>query len=267
MKNLSNSTILSVLINLLFLTLIAKLLSVILLWFLPLSWEGESKSDLQTTAYRHFNFQKVITGSKAERIQPQKIQNRADIKSMVLIGLYGNSNYGYAIVAMKNAPKKTEIISIGESYQGYKLTRIALNFVVFVKNNKEYVLRLSDSMNAKRVTHSVQTAESGEQSIAVSRSEINAYAKNPAQIWRDISIKEVKKNGKISGFKVTKVRKNSKIARLGLQSGDIIIKANGVALRSYNEAIKIYQNLNKLENISLVIKRGNEEKEIIYEIH
>jgi len=57
------------------------------------------------------------------------------------------------------------------------------------------------------------------------------------------------------------------MAALGLQRGDIILKANGVALTSYNAAFKFYKNINKLETLSLLIKRGNEEKELIYEIN
>lgn len=268
MKNLSNSKLLSILINLLFLTLFAKFLSVILLLFLPFESQTSSKSNIERMSYRRFNFEKLITGSKISEIEPNRaLKGADDITSMVLVGLYGNSKYGYAIVAKKSAPKKTEIISIGEKYQGYKLKRIALNFVVFVKHNKEYILRLSDFVNTKQMQKSVNTVQDDEQSVTVARSDINAYIKNPTQIWRDISIQEIMQNGEISGFKVGKVRKNSKIARLGLQRGDIILKANGLALTSYNAAFKIYKDINKLENLSLLIKRGNEEKEIIYEIH
>ena len=267
MKNLSNNKIISLIINLLFLVLVAKLLIVVVLWFLPAYMPESASSENKNITYKHFNFHNIIQVTKASKKVEENVGSRADIKSMILIGLYGNSSYGYAIVAMKTAPKKTEIISIGESYQGYRLQRIALRFVVFVKNNKEYILRLNDTKSAKHVSQNADSDEGEEKSISVSRNEINTYAKNPTEIWRDISIKEIKKGGKISGFKVTKVRKNSKIARLGLQRGDIIIKANGQSLTSYAAVMKIYQNLNKLESISLTIKRGNQEKEILYEIY
>jgi general secretion pathway protein C len=267
MKKLSNNLLLNVFIKLLFLMLFAKLISVGVLWFLPLTSHPVAKSEVGNLPYRYYDFHNLIVGETAKKSEPQTAKNREGIKSMILIGLYGNSKHGYAIVAMKNSPNNTEIISIGERYQGYKLKKIALNFVVFVKNNKEYILRLNETLSAKEIQKSVTAVESEDVTLSVSRSDINAYVKNPTQIWREISIQELKKNGKIVGFKVTKVQKNSKIARLGLQRGDIIIKANGVALTSYNEVIKIYQNLNKLDNISLLVKRGDEEKEIIYEIH
>jgi general secretion pathway protein C len=267
MKKLSNNRLLNVFINLLFLVVFAKIFAVVLLWFLPLTPQTLKESEAKTIPYRYFDFRNLIAGSIPKKPKAQKPKNREDIKGMILIGLYGNSKYGYAIVAMKKSPNNTQIISIGESYHGYRLQKIALNFVVFVKNNKEYILRLNDSVSAQKIQKSVAPAETRNAMLSVSRSDIKSYAKNPAQIWRDISIKELKKNGKIVGFKVTKIRKNSKMARLGLKRGDIIIKANGMALTSYNEAIKLYQNLDKLDAVSLIVKRGEDEKEIIYEIH
>jgi general secretion pathway protein C len=266
MKKLSNNRLLNVFINLLFLVIFAKFFSVVLLWFLPLTPQTLKESEVKSIPYRYFDFRNLIAGSTPTKSEPQKPKNREDIKSMILIGLYGNSKYGYAIVAMKKSPKNTQIISIGENYHGFMLKKIALNFVVFVKNNKEYILRLNESVSAQKIQKSATPVEVRNATISVSRSDIKDYTKNPAQIWRDISIKELKKNGKIVGFKVTKIRKNSKMARLGLKRGDIIIKANGMAFTSYNEVIKLYQNLDKLDAISLIVKRGRDEKEIIYEI-
>ena len=273
MKNLSNNSFLQIVINLLFLTLLAKLLAVLLLWFLPSKTEELQENDTKTFAYRSVNFGHLLdTPSHTKSVRHQPQPETSSIKDMVLHGLYGNSKYGYAIVATRSNPKKTEIISIGEEYRGYKLKRIALNYVVFTKNNREYILEL-DTATAPMVKSSVHrvTASRGDREAedihTVSRSEINYYVRNPSRIWHDIAIEELKSGGKITGFKVMNVRKNSKIAALGLQRGDIIIRANGMALTSYREAVKIYQNLKKLTTISLVVKRGNEEKELIYEIN
>jgi type II secretory pathway component PulC len=66
---------------------------------------------------------------------------------------------------------------------------------------------------------------------------------------------------------VTKIKQGSKFSELGLKVGDIILKANGLELKSYKDAIKIYQNIDKLDTIVLLVKRGKQEKEIIYEIN
>ena len=274
MKNLSNNNFLKVVINLLFLLLLAKLISVVLLWFLPAQTKEYHEANGRVVAYKNLNFNNMLSSpsrKKEKSVQKRVKKESASIHDMILHGLYGNSSFGYAIVATKSNPKKTEIISVGERYRGYTLEKIALNHVVFSRNNKEYILEFDKSKNKQTkavVSHVRSYAEPlPEGNLAVSRSEIRYYEKNPSQIWKDIAIDEIRKGKKILGFKVKKVRKNSKIAALGLQRGDIILKANGVTLDSYNKAFKIYRDINKLESLSLVIKRGNEEKELIYEIH
>jgi len=271
MKKLSNNNLLKVVIRLLFLLFLAKLITVVMLWFLPSQTEEYSESNSRVLPYENLNFNKMLTPPSRKKVTVVKAtpKKTESIHNMILHGLYGNNSYGYAIVATRSRPNKTEIISVGERYKGYKLEKIALNHVVFTKNHKEYILEFEKTKKAKGViSHVVYKEQSAPQgNMRVSRNEIKYYERNPSQIWRDISIDEIRNGNKIVGFKVKKIRKNSKIATLGLQRGDIIVKANGVTLDSYNKAFNIYKDINKLESLSLVIKRGNEEKELIYEIH
>jgi general secretion pathway protein C len=266
MKKIFNNTLIKVVVNLLLLTLLAKFISVVALWLLPFQAVTPEIDNSKVITYHRVDFHNFI--QKRERSQKSSSKERLSIDDMILYGLYGNSHFGYAIVAIKSAPDKTEIISIGEKYRGYKLKKIALHFVVFTKNRREYILALSDLKNIATKKSSLGSySDDPQQNISISRNEIHFYEKNPSRIWQDISINEIKKSGKIVGFKVLKVRRNSKIGSLGLQRGDIILKANGIALRSYNAAFKIYSQINTLENLTLLIKRGNKEKELIYEIY
>jgi len=270
MTKLSDNKLIHIFIQLLFLVVLAKLISVILLWFLPLNSVDKSKVEIQRTPYTSFDFHVMIEGSKSKKIPNKQNLHKptADITNMLLVGLYGNEHYGYAIVAMKKTPNKTEIISIGQSYQGYKLIKIGLNYVVFNKDNKEYILRLKSAIkNAKHLYTVVSQDTASSESIhTISQEQMNFYIKNPDRLWKDIAINEVKNNGKITGFKVTRIKNNSPLSTLGLQKGDIIIEANGTVLNSYSKVLKIYQNINQIERLILLVKRGDQEKEIIYEI-
>jgi len=269
MKNLSNNSFLKIILQLLFLILIAKLIAVAILWFLPVQTQEFQESNSRASHYQSMNFKNMLEVASHKKVSKPKQREQTSIKNMILHGLYGNSDFGYAIVATKSNPKKTEIISIGEKYQGYTLKGIALNYVTFIRNNKEYILKLDSPTTKQAVVSSVSKQKVEEENgfHTVSRDEINYYIKNPTKIWKDISIQEIKKGSKIVGFKVTKVRKNSKMDTLGLKRGDIILKANGIALTSYSAAIKLYQNFKQLDSLSLLIKRGNEEKELLYEIN
>jgi len=101
----------------------------------------------------------------------------------------------------------------------------------------------------------------------VTRTDIAYYAKNPKQIWREISIREVKDGKRIKGFKISRIDPNSKFATMGLKKGDLIIKANNVELKSYRDALNIYAKIDKIDVIQIVIIRNGIEKEIVYEIN
>jgi general secretion pathway protein C len=152
---------------------------------------------------------------------------------------------------------------------GYKLKAIELTQVIFTKSGKEHVLSLAKSSSP---SYSSSIERIGKDSVdineaKVSRADIKSYSSNPSKIWKDIAIVPVKKDGKVQGFKINRIKAGSKMAQLGLQKGDIIIRANNVKLSSFNDAIKLYKNIDKLETIALVVLRNNEEKEIIYEIN
>jgi general secretion pathway protein C len=264
MKNLSNSYAMTFVINVLFFALIAKLIGVIALWFLPAKTVELQEDNSKIKRYSRVDFHNLIDASAKGATTDRAVTQSENIRNLLLVGLYGNSGYGYAIVAKKPAQSGTKIVAVGEDYEGYKLSNIAINYVVFVKNNKEYILRFVDKTPKSSIQKSMRTVSDARQ---ISRNEIDNYAKNPSQLWRDISINEIKKEGKIIGFKVLKIKQGSQLSKLGLQSGDIIIKANDVDLTSYGAVIKIYQNINNLDSIVLTIKRGNTEKELTYEIN
>lgn len=271
MIKLSNSKIISIVSTLLALLLIAKLISLSLWWYLPTEGVELNVKKSYQAKYQRVDFKNMLIKSTAPVVE--KVEKKASIatsiNNLVLKGLYGNKINGYAILAKKASLKKTTIVGIGEVYEGYKLQEIELKRVIFTKNSKEYVLELGEKSKAssKSSISRVKKSNVDAPSHEVSKKDINYYSKNPAQIWKEIAISEVKKNGKIDGFRVNRIKKNSKMAELGLKKGDVIIKANNIVLKSYKDAIKLYQNIKNIDAIELVIIRDNQEKEIIYEIN
>jgi len=254
--------------NIVFLILSAKILSLAIWWYLPDSGIEAKKNEACQMPYQHIRFNAMLLPISNKILSNTKKRVvTTDINTLVLKGLYGNQNFGYAIVAEKRMPTKTSVVAVGERYKGYKLIAIYLNYVVFSKNGIDYKLKLQQnarrSNNRERVTK-VMSFEPEEK--VVSRSDIQHYEQNFSEIWRDIAIDEIRKNGQIEGFRVQRVRPGSKMAELGLQKGDIIVEANNVKLSSYNAVMKLYKNIHNIDTIDLLIKRGNQEKEITYEI-
>jgi len=275
MQKPSNIKLLAIVTKLLILLLVAKIIALGVWWYLPSEGVELNSSQSYLVQYQRVDFKNMIGPAKVQSASsPQETQERSStpsysINSLVLKGLYGNRINGFAIVAEKKSTTKTTIIAVGEIYQGYKLKEIELDQVIFTKLGKDYLLKLEKSsrQNFSRSVKRVHRGGDDESEHRVSKQDINFYSKNPNQIWKDIAIAPVKRNGKIEGFKINRIKRGSKMDMLGLKKGDVIIEANNIKLSSFKDAINLYKNINKIDTIALTVLRNNQEKEIIYEIH
>ena len=271
MKHHSKGQYFTIFVRLLLLFVIAKSLSVAASWFLPKNSPRTTVQKSLQMPYVHADFKSMIdSGTKSKRaFSSNETSATLNINTLILKGLYGNSHYGYIIIAPKSKPDKTTILSVGESYKGYKLQGVYAEYALFMKNNQQYKLYLKSVQVSAMPQHKKSFTRNNEQGhfqTTLPRSQINAYVKNPSALWRDIGIQELGKNGNFQGFKVTKLSPKSPFAKLGLHVGDVIISANNIRLKSYNDVMKIYQMLNKIQRVQLIVKRGNTQKEIVYKI-
>jgi len=269
MFKISNSSIISIVVKLLIILAITKAISLAVWWYLP--DEGiEIQEDTNfNPAYQRVDFKNMLRAKPVKNSSQTTVKqgNSTNITNMLLKGLYGNKSTGFVIVALKSNRKKTSIIAVGEIYSGYKLKSILSDGAIFTKAGKEFLLKIILPKTGHNIRSSITPVEDSSAPRSVARQDIKYYEKNPDQIWKDISIMELKNGNKLSGFKVTNVRRGSKMDRLGLKRGDVIIRANNVALTSYKSAFDLYKNINKLTTIEIVVMRNNEEKELVYEIH
>lgn len=267
------------------LLLVKTLWFVVEILFLPTSGVTQAlKSDAKSLYYRV-----KLTPNKiaAPRVVKPKVvvKEDGDIKDIKLLALYNDSKVTIVTVMYK---KKTKVLSHGDAINGFVLENGGIDFANFSKNAKLYKVSLySPKSKSKsfisevasepaqpRTKKSVEkpkkelgeVRDAGDHKI-IDRSLLDHYANNMKDIYKDIGIGEVKNddNG-LEGFRITFVRKSSPFAKLGVERNDVIKSINGQAITSYNAAFGVYKNIKNAENLTLVVKRGNEEMELEYEI-
>jgi len=269
MKKLSKNTLLKTFLVLLVLLLITKTLSLALWWYLPSDGVNFKEKKNYNSKYVRVDFKNMISSPSTQKVvTPKKEILTSDgisITNMLLKGLYGQGESGFAIVALKSTVQNTVLVSIGDIFEGYKLKEIRRTSVIFTKYAKEYVLNMKQDVQTKKKNiNYVKPVNTSSDFKNVSRNDIQLYAKNPDKIWKDISIVPMKNH---QGFKITRVRRGSKMDALGLHKGDIMIRANNADLKSYKDAINLYKHINTMDVLELVVLRNNQEKEFIYEIN
>ena len=282
MNAVSKNDLLKYLSIAIIIAIIGKAFGLIAIYMLPHEGVSLQKSYSMDVGYHRYKVGNII--AKSKKAPPEKKEQKIEfdatdvgieIVDMQLKGLYGNSKSGFAVVAMKSNPKKTTLVGIGESYNSYRLLDIKLDHAIFSKGGTKYSLFIKRSSKMQNmVSNSKKKPQQPQEEVGleegssydVSKEDIHYYAKNFKQIWRDIGIAPVKKMGRLVGFRVTRIKKGSPMAKLGLQKGDTIIKVNNKIIRNYKEVVDIYNNLDKLDAISIVVARSNIEKEIVYEL-
>lgn len=270
MQLLSKAWIQTLLFRLLGIIILLKAASLLLVWFLPVDGVSMVQSSSAQPTYQRYSLSgmlEVSKGSAASSGGSAVSTATTQVSNLLLKGIYGSKSHGFAILAMKRSPEKTEVIGVSESFGGYKLVEIEPSAVKLERHGKIYTLMMEASGQLPAYTK-VEPQSEGESAVkVVTRSEINFYRQNVEKIWQDIGITEVKRGKEISGFKVTRINPTSPFAKLGLKRGDVIVKANNKALTSYAAAMEIYRSIDKLQALELTITRNNLEKEIVYEIN
>lgn len=112
------------------------------------------------------------------------------------------------------------MLSIQDSFKNYLLKSIYANYVIFEKNNKDYKLGLSDiddfsskvenfeNINDKETTNETPKIEKVlDDEYKVKKDLLKSYTKNFTKIWKDISIKEIKKMESLMDLKYIEFQK------------------------------------------------------------
>jgi general secretion pathway protein C len=241
---------------------VIKALMLVLLFVLP--HEGIDRiSSIESSLYQNYK------PSKAFGLQEKKAPVAAKVPvykldNLILQGLYDDPKTPF--IAVEDA-KKITLVGLNEDFKGYKLIDVKSDRAIFEKSGKQYELLFKDHVVDKGAI-SVAEPEiiQDDAAVFIKRKEIKHYAKNFDAIWQNIKIKEIIKEKRLQGFEVTWVKKDSLFAQLGLIKGDVITGVNGKTLKSVSQVFKIYNNMDKMDSLKLMILRDNQEKELEYEV-
>ncbi|MDR2099770.1 MAG: PDZ domain-containing protein [Campylobacteraceae bacterium] len=270
MNRLLNNKTLSVIFKILIFIAIAKSISLLLFLFLPKSGVELSggKDMINFNAYAFSLFSQVPQSGVLSNIQTSQIS------SLKLLAVYKEEG-GKSAFAIIGDGSSSEILKTADRYKQYVVGEIKQNGVFLKENDKDYWLALTESttispaapiVNNRPGSNVKQNSDEAYINI-VKRSDIDQFLANPDTVFKNIGFKEVMKDGKLEGFRVLSVNRNSIFAKIGLRSGDIIQSFNGIRLDNYSSVLDIYSNAKSYSKVKLEVMRNNEKKEFEYEIY
>lgn len=264
-----SENIISSIFRLLIIFVVIKAIMVGLLITLPHIGINKTTVPDITPPYIRFNIKNAFytTNSKIEKAPVKTKKPLYKIDNMELTGIYMESEKSGYVVFYDKKDKKQHILSIDEVYKGYKLDSLSKYEAIFIRNSKRYRLSFKNDSSIPIEPESLTQIPDEEPIRLVPKKLVKKYSTDFKAIWKDISIKEIIKHGKISGFRIQSVKKGSVFDQLGLQKGDIIIEVNDKPIKTYKAAFDIYKNITKYTDLKIKILRNGMEKEFNYEIY
>jgi len=249
-----------------------------------------STPHVEPMALRANNFEAAkvmdITPQPNEVAQPQKPQQDSSVNLLKEFRLSATITGDKTRAAIVEYKGKGEYLMIGDVFNGYKLENVATNEAIFLKDGKRYVLYIfqeapADIGVAKGQKSNSNKTESTD--ILVPAREMFAQIKEKGgvyfvprpllreyldlrTIFSQVRILPMVHNGEFTGFFVQSVNPSGIFRKLGLKAKDIIVSVNGKRLQSSEDAFEYFNAIEHTSALKLGIKRGDEEKELVYEM-
>ena len=261
--------------------------------YLPKRGEDLEKNTNVKKLYYHYNLASKKDKPKAivkKRNKPKpkpKPKKPEKITKFILKGLYNAKDKKIILVLYKG---KSYALELNDTLEGYKFTKLYATYAIFEKDGKEYKLDLykkvkdsnrnrsnkssnisnntpppSAKEKEKPLDGTLKPIHEGDTTI-IPKSLFNKYKGDYRAIRRNINAVPNMENGKLNGFKISFVRKGSDFSKLGLKRGDIIMAINGEPLDNFKVPLEFFNNAENLSAATFTIKRGNEIKELEYEV-
>ena len=248
-----------------------------------------SKKEKPKPIVKHYSPKKVEVISK-----PKSAPKPKEVTKFTLKGIYNSKEKKVIIIEYLG---QSYALSLGEELKGYKFVALTPTVATMKKDGKSYKLELYKKQQVnqsapkpaqesapievpapKAINQAPKPAINPSQQASkdapykeggttyIPKSTFNKYKGNYAQIRRNINAIPNMENGKLNGFKVSFVRANSDFSKLGLKRGDIITAINGEPLNNFKVPLEFFNNIDTITAATLTVKRGNEIKELEYEV-
>ena len=119
-------------------------------------------------------------------------------------------------------------------------------------------------MAQKDAQGSGRISSSRGENITVAHDDLQNSLKDINSLLTQVRIRPRIRNGKPDGLVLSRIKKDSIFAKLGLKNGDVVKRIDNRVIRTPDDAFTFYNRLKSGSEISLEIGRGSETKVFNY---
>ena len=163
----------------------------------------------------------------------------------------------------------------GDMIQEASVKMILREKVILRVNDQDEILEMEearDSGSAVLAAYSAPSSSpavalpSSSQTVSLQRSDIDHALENVNELMQQVKVMPHFDNGRPEGFRLSGIKTDSLVRKMGLRNGDVITGVNGNTIQTMEDAMTFYQQLSGASSVSLQIKRRGKERNIDYQI-
>jgi type II secretion system protein C len=216
-------------------------------------------------------------------VQPPPVQTPLNLK---LTGtVTGGNGANYAFIENTATRGDQQLYQVGDTIQNRVIVDIQGNCVILEQNGKNEQLcfpnrqgsvgsapeqqsvsrETSDADNDSEDSNG-EVVQVDEATWRIPRELMQEQFANLGGLAQQARVTPYVVQGETRGFRVTRLKANSLLQKIGLQHGDVLQKVNGNSITSPADALQAYQQLQQAGTVRLEILRRDRASTLTYEI-
>lgn len=189
----------------------------------------------------------------------------------------------YAVIEEK-ASRQQNLYRVGDMIQNALIKHILREKVVLTVDGRDEVLEMEEMISGKgraqapgpaplparasppqqRPGPGAGTAEPITQQITVSSQLLEEAMEDPEKVVKSVRLRPHFTNGQIDGVSLTGLRPNSLLRKLGLRNGDVVTMVNGESVRTVEDTVSLFNQIEEGSEPQVQIKRRGRDQIIEY---
>jgi len=236
----------------------------------------EPFSDYSNISRRNLFQTKTLDDIKKENTPPppepvkEEPLKPTELKLKLLGTVAGDPKHAYAVIEDQKK-RQQNLYRVGDPIQTAIVDEIRRGSVILKVGDGKEILTMDDdaSMGLSRSDSPHSKTSSVSQpggKIKLSRNELQSSMKNINQLMSQIRIRPHFNRGRPDGLSVNNIKRSSIFNTMGMKNGDIIQGVNGKKIKTVDDVMSLYQQLNSVNEIALEIKRRGKPMTLEYQI-
>lgn len=190
---------------------------------------------------------------------PSEIKKKTEVSPVTwnLVGILT----GPEDMAILRVKKENIILREGDDYKGWVLAEIKPDYVLWKSGREQKKIVMWDQVQQLKLVRGKTNK------IVVEKAQASSVLEDPNAFLNQALFKPNSKNGKTQGFRITNIKQNSLLRKLGLEDGDVLLRVNGEMITGPAKMLQVYGSLAGASAIYMDIERKGQMLSLVVEIN